>query len=75
MFFSLINVRSGNINFDKESLRGFGEASDNWSSASASCNVGNDRIYSYSIGMNPSTIYPSNAVQRWYGYPVRCLVY
>ena len=68
-------VRSGLVYLVYGSLRRFGFYGYDWSNTSMTYWSATDTS-AYSLNFSPSGIYPSDGpYDRWYGFPVRCLVY
>ena len=68
-------ARSGNINLNFGALRGYGESGWGWS-RSAMAYRSATSANAYLLVFNPSVVAPSyGPYLRWYGFPVRCLVY
>ncbi len=75
MFFSLINVRSGNVDLNFGSLRNSDRTGNDWSRSAVAYGVGTWDARAHYLYFHPSGFYPSGNYTRWVGLPVRCLVY
>ena len=68
-------VRSGNVYVDYGALRGYGESGWGWSRSAVAYGSATS-AFAYQLYFNPSVVHPSNGpFYRYYGFPVRCLVY
>ena len=69
-------VSSGDVGLGNGSLRNFGRNGNGWSHSAVAYGVGTWAANAYRLAFDPSTVYPSYGPDaRWYGIPVRCLVY
>ncbi len=68
-------VRSGWVNLNNSTLRSFGHNENVWSRSAAAYSSATSAL-AYPLYFNPSAVNPSHGpVDRYYGFPVRCLVY
>ncbi len=68
-------VRSGWVNLNNSTLRSFGHNENVWSRSAAAYSSATS-ANAYYLAFNAGTVYPSRGPDnRWYGFPVRCLVY
>ncbi len=71
---STLFVRSGFFNLDYGSLRNFGNGGWDWSRSSVAYSS-DTSAGAYYLLFNAGTVYPSHGPDnRWFGFPVRCLV-
>ncbi len=69
-------VRSGRTGVGFGTVRNFGRDNYNWSKSASIYKNGTWSTQSYHLGFDESGTYPSAGPNaRWYGFPVRCLVY
>ncbi len=69
-------VRSGNVHLNNGSLRDSGRTGYDWSRSAVAYGVGTWAANAYYLAFDLSTVYPSYGPDnRYYGFPVRCLVY
>ncbi len=68
-------VRSGHVRPDYGSMRAIGEVNYNWSSIAAVYSAGTWAARAYYLKFSVSGTNPVGSDARWYGIPVRCLVY
>ncbi len=72
--FTLINVRSGWLNFNNSALRVFGYVEYVWSRSAAAYSSPTSAT-AYVLYFGPAGVNPSDGPRnRWNGFPVRCLV-
>ena len=62
-------VRSGYVAIGNGRLMYSGIYGFGWSSRSNSSDI----YYAYGLGFNASSVHPSNGINRWYGFSLRCL--
>ena len=68
-------VRSGHVDLNYGSLRVFGINGYDWSRSSVAYSSATS-ANAYYLTFNAGTVYPSSGPHaRYYGFPVRCLVY
>ena len=68
-------VRSGWVNLNNSALRNFGLVGYGWSRSSVAYSSATS-ANAYYLLFNADTVYPSfGPFNRYYGFPVRCLVY
>ena len=68
-------VRSGAVYLNLGALRGYGESGWGWSRSAVAYGSATSAT-AYHLYFNPSDVNPSGGPRnRWFGYPVRCLVY
>ncbi len=73
--FAAFFVRSGWIYLNENMLVGHGQAGWNWSRSSDAYSSATS-ANAYYLTFNAGTVYPSSGPHaRYYGFPVRCLVY
>ena len=68
-------VRSGFVPLHTGALRGFGNGGYSWSRIAAVYGAGTWDAKAYNLDFSASGVNPSGDYVRWYGFPVRCLVY
>ena len=64
---TLAFVRSGDIGLNDGKVYGASHVLYGWSRAATSASV------AYNLGVSPTEVSPSNYVNRWTGFPLRCL--
>ncbi len=72
---SLGFVRSGTVDLNTGALRNFGVNGYDWSRIATVHGAGTWAARAYYLYFNASGVDPSSNYVRWYGLPVRCLVY
>ena len=72
---SLGFVRSGTVDLNTGALRNFGIHGYGWSRIATVYGAGTWDAKAYDLYFGASGVYPSSDNVRWYGFPVRCLVY
>ena len=60
-------VRSGYVGLNDGRAYVVGRNLYGWSRVTVSASV------AYGLGVNPAEVYPSGSLNRWYGFPLRCL--
>ena len=72
---SLGFVRSGNVALNTGAMRNFGIHGYGWSRIATVYGAGTWAAKAYNLLFNASGVSPSSNYVRWFGFPVRCLVY
>ena len=68
-------VRSGGVDLNTGALRVFGIHADGWSHIATAYGAGTWDAKAFYLNFYASGVNPSNNNVRWFGFPVRCLVY
>ena len=68
-------VRSGSVFLNTGALRAFGLDGNDWSRSATAYGAGAWDAKAFSLHFDASGVRPSDINVRWFGLPVRCLVY